>query len=231
TKAFAGSDRFKASDMPHIDVLVITHDHWDHLDRETVTLLREKVDTVVCGLGVGAHLEWWGYPSSKIVELDWNDSLSVSASVVLRALPARHFSGRGLSRSRSLWCSFAVKSPQRSVYLGGDGGAGAHFVSIGKEHGPFDLAILEQGQYDSAWRNIHLLPQLLPRTMRELRASRLLPVHNSKFCISRHPWTEPLRLLQAGADSGGYGLLTPRIGEVASLSDTTRRENWWLDLK
>lgn len=227
TKAFAGSDLYKTSDMPVIDVLVITHDHWDHLDWETAKLLREKVGKVVCGLGVGAHLERWGYDPGKIVELDWNDSLTVSDSVVVRAHSARHFSGRGLTRSRSLWCSFSVKSPGRNVYLGGDGGEGRHFAAIGNEHGPFDLAILEQGQYDSAWRYIHLLPERLPAAMRGLRAARLMPVHNSKFSISRHPWSEPLRRLQAGADSGGYGLLTPRIGEVAKLTDTSIVEPWW----
>jgi len=227
TAAFAGSDRYMPEDMPEIDVLLITHDHWDHLDWSTAKALLPKVGKVVCGLGVGAHLERWGYPPDKIVELDWGDSLSLSGTVTLRALTSRHFSGRGLRTARSLWCSYAVRTPERNIYLGGDGGYGRHLAEIGGEYGPFDLAILEQGQYDSAWRDIHLLPDLLPKAMEDLRAARLMPVHNSKFCISNHRWKEPLERLAASATRGGFGLLTPRIGEVAELSVDGAPAPWW----
>lgn len=231
TRAFAGSDLYKAQDMPEIDVLLISHDHWDHLDMETVKALLPKVGKVVCGLGVGAHLERWGWDPKKIVELDWGDSLALDGNVELRALTARHFSGRGLRPARSLWCSYAIKSPTRNLYLGGDGGYGKYLADIGSDYGPFDLAILEQGQYDSAWRDIHLMPDLLPQAMKDLRAARMMPVHNSKFCISNHRWDDPLRRLQGASDSGGFGLLTPRIGQVAMLSDTSRIEPWWDGLR
>lgn len=225
--AFAGSDLYKVADLPEIDVLLITHDHWDHLDWETVKALRPRVGKVVCGLGVGAHLERWGYDTAKIVELDWGDSLSLEGKVELHALPTRHFSGRGLASRRSLWCSYAIRSASRNLYLGGDGGYGKHLAEIGQDFGPFDLAILEQGQYDSAWKYIHLLPARLPQAMRDLRAARLMPVHNSKFCISNHRWDDPLRRLPEEARLGGFSLLTPKIGQLADLSDTTSFPPWW----
>ena len=229
--AFPGSDRYRVPDMPPIDVLVITHDHWDHLDWATVKALRSQVGKVVCGLGVGAHLERWGFDTSKIAELDWGDSLELPGGIELTALPARHFSGRGLHPNRSLWCSYALRSAGRRVFLGGDGGYGTHLAAIGREHGPFDLAILEQGQYDSAWRYIHMLPPQLAPAMRDLRAARLMPVHNSKFSISNHPWNDPLEHLEASAREGGFSLLTPRIGEVAFLDDTAAKASWWKGLR
>ena len=227
TGAFRGSDRYRVEDLPEIDLLVITHDHWDHLDWETVKALKPKVARVACGLGVGAHLERWGYDTAKIVELDWEERLELRSGASLTAVPARHFSGRGLRPDRSLWCAYVLQAQGRRIFLGGDGGYGAHMTEIGKVYGPFDLAILEQGQYDSAWPFIHMLPSQLAPAMSDLRAARLMPVHNSKFCLSNHPWDEPLRGLEAAAERGGFGLLTPRIGQVVDLSDSSGTDRWW----
>ena len=131
--------------MPDIDCLIVTHDHWDHLDYRTVMQLKERIGRVVCPLGVGEHFEYWGFNSDRIVELDWNESCGLSDGFRIHCLPARHFSGRGLQRNRSLWASFLVESPSRRVYLAGDGGYDTHFAEIGRRFAPIDLAVVENG--------------------------------------------------------------------------------------
>ncbi len=229
--AFPGSDRYTAADLPFIDVLLISHDHWDHLDWRTVKELRSKVGRVICGLGVGAHFDRWGYDFPKITELDWGDSVTLAPGFRLHATPAWHFSGRSLKPNRSLWCSYVLSAPGRKIFLGGDGGYGKHFADIGRQFGPFDLAILEQGQYDSGWRYIHTLPDQLPLEVRDLQARRVMPVHNSKFCLSNHPWKEPLEHLEVSAVRSHFSLLTPELGEIAKLDDSVPPPPWWRNVK
>lgn len=190
---FKGTDVFSPEDMPDIDCLIVTHDHWDHLDYRTVMQLKERIGRVVCPLGVGEHFEYWGFDSDRIVELDWNESCGLSDGFRIHCLPARHFSGRGLQRNRSLWASFLVESPSRRVYLAGDGGYDTHFAEIGRRFAPIDLAVVENGQYNADWRYIHLMPEKLPEAIRDLRPARVLTVHHSKFALSRHAWDEPLK--------------------------------------
>lgn len=154
--------------MPDIDYLIITHDHWDHLDRGTVTALRPRIRTVVCPLGVGEHFEYWGFPKERIVELDWHEQAALDDGFTIRCLPARHFSGRGLNSNQTLWGSFLLQSPSRKIYIGGDGGYGKHFAQIGREFPDIDLAILENGQYNEAWRYIHTLPGQLAQAAKDL---------------------------------------------------------------
>ena len=180
---FKGTDVFSPEDMPDIDCLIVTHDHWDHLDYRTVMQLKERIGRVVCPLGVGEHFEYWGFDSDRIVELDWNESCGLSDGFRIHCLPARHFSGRGLQRNRSLWASFLVESPSRRVYLAGDGGYDAHFAEIGRRFAPIDLAVVENGQYNADWRYIHLMPEKLPEAIRDLRPARVLTVHHSKFAL------------------------------------------------
>ena len=150
TKAFDGTDPYTVADIPDIDVLFITHDHWDHLDYDTVTKIRPRVKKVICGLGVGAHLEKWGYAATSIAEGDWGDSVGLGDGFTAHVLPARHFSGRGLRRNATLWASYALQtSGGHTIYLGGDSGYGPHFKEIGKQFGRFDLAVLENGQMTS----------------------------------------------------------------------------------
>ena len=187
---FKGTDVFSPEDMPDVDCLIVTHDHWDHLDYRTVMQLKERIGRVVCPLGVGEHFEYWGFDSDRIVELDWNESCGLSDGFRIHCLPARHFSGRGLQRNRSLWASFLVESPSRRVYLAGDGGYDAHFAEIGRRFAPIDLAVVENGQYNADWRYIHLMPEKLPDAIRDLRPARVLTVHHSKFALSRHAWRQ-----------------------------------------
>lgn len=229
TKAFEGTDAYTAADIPEIDALFITHDHWDHLDYETMVKLRSKVKRVVCPLGVGAHLERWGYDPAVIAEGDWGDKVDLGSGLTATVLPARHFSGRTFTRNRTLWASFAVTAPGGyKIYLGGDGGYGPHFKDIGREFGGFDLAMLENGQYDKSWALIHMMPDEVLRAAEDLRAARVVPVHNSKFSISNHDWDAPLRTITAIAGKSRGRLLTPMIGSIVDLkAPAAEVADWW----
>lgn len=219
-RPFAGTDIFHTEDMPDIDLLVITHDHWDHLDYRTVTELCEKVGKVVCPLGVGAHFEYWGYPKGQLVELDWGEEFRYD-SLVVHCLPSRHFSGRGLSSNQTLWASFLLESESLTLFLGGDGGYGPHFRKIGKRFPSIDWAILENGQYSKDWKYIHILPEQLEKIISELNAKRVVTVHHSKYALSTHPWDEPIKTAKFLRDRKKQNIFLPRIGEVLLL-DTNR---------
>lgn len=227
TKAYAGSDVYTPEDMPAIDYLFITHDHWDHLDYPTMRRLRNKVKKVVCGLGVGAHLERWGYAPESIIEQDWYESFKPKAGWEIHTLPARHFSGRGIKRNQTLWVSFALILPVARIYMGGDSGYGKHFLDIGERYGPFDLAILENGQYDVRWKYIHMLPGEQLQAAKALRAHTLLPVHSSKFTLATHDWDEPLKKIVENQEKS-VRVITPMIGEKVNLDDRQQTfKRWW----
>ncbi len=232
TKAFDGTDPYTVTDIPDIDFLFITHDHWDHLDYETVTKIRPRVKRVICGLGVGAHLEKWGYASASIAEGDWGDRIAIEDGFALQVLPARHFSGRGLRRNATLWVSFALQTPSDyKVYLGGDSGYGPHFKEIGKQYGGFDLAVLENGQYDKSWKLIHMMPDETLQAAHDLQAALIFPVHNSKFCISNHDWDTPLRSITAIAAQFRPKLITPVIGSVVQIGNPSiDSSDWWTNV-
>lgn len=216
-KMFKGTDIYKPVDMPDIDVLVITHDHWDHLDYETVTELEPRVKKIVTALGVGSHLEYWRYPLEKIVELDWWQDYVFGDSSRITATPARHFSGRDLNKNKTFWASFVYESPKRTIWIGGDGGYGKHYAKIGAKFPNIDLGILENGQYNPDWAQVHTMPQYLGKEMTELGAKRYLTVHHSKFCLSKHPYFEPLQNAKKAAKESGKPLFMPIIGEVIYL--------------
>ncbi len=227
TKAFEGSDVYKVEDLPDIDYLFISHDHWDHLDFATIRLLRNKTTKVITGLGTGAHFERWGYSEEQIVELDWYEKRVLSEGIEVTALPARHFSGRGFKRNQSLWVSFAFQMPSMKLYLGGDSGYDDHFAQIGAVYGPFDLAVLECGQYDNNWRYIHMLPNQIMPAARELKAKKLLPVHWSKFTLANHAWDESVTELLKSVQENDPKVLTPMIGQKLNLMSPTGLSHWW----
>lgn len=218
---FPGTDIYKVEDIPDIDVLLITHDHWDHLDCATVTKLRERIGRVVCPLGVGEHFERWDFAPETLVELDWDESATLSfaegCEIELHCLPTHHFSGRGFVRNQSLWASFLVSVASRRVYFGGDGGYDERFRQIGEGFPGIDLAILENGQYNVRWQRNHMMPDELALAMRDLGAKRYMTGHHGKFCISTHPWDEPFANEKAAALAAGVNLVTPRIGEITAL--------------
>lgn len=220
-RPFAGTDLYTPDDMPEIDYLVITHDHWDHLDYWTVMRLKERIGRVVCPLGVGEHFEYWGFDPQRIVELDWDEEARLDDGFAIRCLPARHFSGRGLRANRTLWASFLVESPVQRIFIGGDGGYGDHFARIGRSFEGIELAILENGQYNADWRQIHTMPEELPRAAEELGARSVVTVHHSKYALARHAWDEPLRNARMLARKDSLRVLMPRIGEVVTIAPQT----------
>lgn len=227
-RSFAGTDNYTVRDLPAIDLLLITHDHWDHLDYPTVKALQPTVGLVICGLGIGAHLERWGYRPDQIVEKDWNETVVLPDGFTVHTTTARHFSGRGLARNKALWLSFVLETPTLRLFIGGDSGYGDHFAEIGAKFGSFDLAILENGQYDHKWKYIHMLPHELLRAAGELNARRVLPVHSGKFALASHPWDEPLRQVKAHNETAKMNVITPMIGEEVRLKDPNQAFSaWW----
>jgi len=228
SKAFKGSDIYSVEDFPEIDYLMITHDHYDHLDYQTITELKNKVKNVICPLGVGQHFEHWNYDIAKIIEKDWYDFIELDNQIKITLTPARHFSGRTFRRNVSLWTSFVVESADYKIFISGDTGYGSHFKEIGDKFGPFDLAILECGQYNEKWKNIHTMPEEIPTIVNEIQTKRFLPVHNSKFALAQHAWNEPLERVSAFKKTLSIDMITPKIGELVRLNDTTQVfSKWW----
>ena len=230
-KAFDVTNPYTAEDVPELDYLLITHDHWDHLDYSTVTALRARTKTVVSGLGVGAHLERWGYGKEKIHEADWFSVLESGDGFAIYVLPARHYSGRLLTRNKTLWAGYAITTAKRRIFVSGDTGYGPHFADIGLRFGGFDLAVLDTGQYDERWPYIHMTPEEAARAAQDLRANALLPGHVGKFSLARHSWDDPFRRITAASEGRSYRLLTPMIGSPIKLDDQQQRIcPWWEDL-
>lgn len=228
TRSFNGSDIYAPSDFPEIDYLFISHDHWDHLDYKTVLALKRKIKKIICSLGTGEHLERWGFSAGNIIERDWNEEVLLDDGFKVTTAPGRHFSGRGFKRNQALWTAFALQTPTLKLFIGGDSGYDSHFAEIGKRLGPFDLAILENGQYNKSWKYIHMMPDEVLKAATELRATRLFPVHSAKFALSLHEWDAPLKTITELNKSIGMPLITPRIGELVNLKDNNQIfSNWW----
>lgn len=224
---YAGPDAFGIGSLPkEIDLLVISHDHYDHLDYLTIKELHPRVKRIATSLGVGAHLELWGVPAAKITELDWWETTNLANKLSITATPARHFSGRGLNRNETLWSSFVLKTETQTLFLGGDSGYDFHFKEIGKKYGPFDYVILENGQYNEAWQAIHTLPAETAQAAIDLGAKKLLPVHWSKFTLALHPWFEPIEQLAIIAEKLKLEIINPRLGETKPL-DELQFQAWW----
>jgi L-ascorbate metabolism protein UlaG (beta-lactamase superfamily) len=226
-KAFKGSDIYHFDELPASDLIVITHDHYDHLDYKTITRLKSKTGAFVTSLGVGSHLEHWGVPAEKITELDWWESTQHDADIHLTATPARHFSGRGVLRNKTLWSSFVLRLYDYKILIGGDSGYGDHFTQIGLNYGPFDVAILESGQYGDAWPYIHMFPEQTVQAAIDLGAKTLLPVHWGKFALAYHAWNEPIQRVLKQAEKVQMPVLVPQIGMPLQLSVAESQEIWW----
>lgn len=231
-KSFKGTDVYATDDIPEIDYLFITHDHWDHLDLKTITELKPKIGKVITTLGVGAHLERWGYEPKIIIENDWFELIKLEDGFTVNTTPARHFSGRSTKPNQSLWASFVLKTPSAQIFIGGDGGYDEHFAEIGEKFGGFDLVILENGQYNTSWKYIHLMPNEVLQAAKDLKAKRLFPVHNSKFALANHSWDAPLKAITELNKSVKQPMITPVIGELVNLNDTAQVfSEWWVGIK
>ncbi len=225
-RAFPGTEVYSAADLPEVDVLLITHDHYDHLDCDTVQAIEARVGQVICPLGVGAHFEHWGYAPEKIRELDWGEHAELPG-LRINAHTAYHYSGRNFNtRRRVLWASYVVEGNGRRLYLGGDSGYASHFAAIGRQYGGFDYAVVENGQYNTAWHQNHTLPHELPCVLRDLGARRALTVHHSKYKLSPHPWAEPLETALQLRERG-FEVDIPMIGEPVYLDAPVSAPAYW----
>ncbi len=226
-RSIDGSNVYRLDDLPPARLLLLTHDHYDHMDYKTVRQYRKSAGQVVAPLGMGRTLAYWGYKPEQFTELNWGDSLQIAGDICLIATPAQHFSGRYTKKNKTLYTSYVLKIHGYRLFLGGDGGYNKHFKDIGEQYGPFDLAILENGQYSPHWPHNHSFPEQTVQAAIDLHAKMILPVHWAKFYASYHPWNEPIERLLPVADSLGMPVTVPRIGEPYTLGQPPKREVWW----
>lgn len=227
TKQFNYSENYQASQLPIIDYVLISHDHFDHLDYHTIQSIDTKTGSFIVPLGVKPHLVRWGVDESKIIELNWWDELPLQNGKI-SCTPARHFSGRkGKDQFYTLWCSYVIEINGRKVYFSGDSGYGAHFKEIGQKYGPFDLTLLECGQYNKFWPLIHMQPEETAQAQRDLGGRYLLPIHWGKFKLSLHTWTEPVERLAIALVNDPVYLVTPQIGKQVNEQEFEQQVSWW----
>lgn len=227
SKAYPGTMVYNVDDFPDLDVIVISHDHYDHLDYNTIVSLTARTKKFVVPLGVGEHLLHWGVPKEKIREFDWWEGEEVLPGIDLTCTPARHFSGRGFKRNKTLWASFVLKTGGLTIFIGGDSGYDKSFKKIGDAFGPFDIAMLECGQYDLQWPNIHMMPEETVQASIDLKAKTLLPVHWGKFTLALHPWRDPIRRATKEAEKLNVNVTTPLIGQPIYFGEGFPKEQWW----
>ena len=235
-KAFEGTNIYTVDDLPEIDILLITHDHYDHLDYPTVKKLKEKVAKVIVPLGVDAHFLRWDFDEEKIVTVDWDDEVTIDDNLKIYALETRHFSGREFSnRNQSLWVSYLIEEKYNDnlyrLFLSGDGGYSPRFKGFKEKFQNIDLAVMEAGQYNEEWALIHSLPEDIIKEVRDMEVTKLFPIHNSKFKLSKHAWDEPLRKLDSFTANTNIQLLTPMIGEKLFLHKENSFKKWWENLE
>jgi L-ascorbate metabolism protein UlaG (beta-lactamase superfamily) len=231
SKNYAIKSPYSIADFPDIDMVIISHDHYDHLDYTSILQLKSKTKFFCVGLGVGSHLEHWGVEDSKIIEFDWWQTEELFPGVELISTPARHFSGRGFKRNQTLWSSYVLKTKSKKIYIGGDSGYDNSFKTIGEKYGPFDLSILECGQYDNQWPFIHMMPEETAQAAVDLSGNVLLPVHWAKFTLGLHPWKEPAERVTTAAEKIKVMVTTPLIGEVVDLNNPLPTNKWWSKIK
>ncbi|TYA72030.1 hypothetical protein FUA24_18855 [Seonamhaeicola marinus] len=212
--------------LPEIDLVLISHDHYDHLDYGSIQQLKDKVKLFYVPLGIKAHLTEWGISSEKIKEFDWWESAKIKG-VEFVSTPARHFSGRGFKRNNTLWCSWVIKSENNSIYFSGDSGYGKHFKDIGEKYGPFDFAMMECGQYDEQWAHIHMMPEETVQASIDVQAEVIMPIHWGAFKLALHEWTDPIERSIKKAKELNVKMATPIIGEAVVVNKDYPSLDWW----
>lgn len=229
-KAFEYENKTQIDDLPNIDVVVISHDHYDHLDHKAVQKLDKKVEKFFVPLGVKAHLMKWGIDKNKIDEKDWYEDINYK-NINFTLVPSRHFSGRGLTnRDSTLWGGWVIKSSSKNIYFTGDSGYFDEFKKIGKNYGPFDIAFIENGAYNSGWAHIHMMPEESIQAGQDAKAKVLFPIHWSKFDLAYHNWDEPIIRFTNEAEKKNLTIATPLVGQVFTL-DNLPQDKWWEELR
>lgn len=224
---FFSKSALEIEDLPAVDGVFISHDHYDHLDYATMKKLRDKTGKFYVPLGVGRHLLRWGIPQEKIEEMDWWDEKKF-AGVTIAAAPSRHFSGRGLwNRNSTLWCSWVVIGQKDNIYFSGDGGYGPHFSQIGDKYGPFDLAFMECGQYNQRWATIHMMPEQSVQAVIDICGKKMVPIHWGAFSLAPHDWTEPVERALKAAARLKVDISLLRIGENITKGSTALATDFW----
>ncbi|MGY6650166.1 MBL fold metallo-hydrolase [Wenyingzhuangia sp. IMCC45574] len=232
-----GADRFneefpvKIDSLPQIDAVIFSHDHYDHLDYETIVKIKDKTNHFYLPLGVGTHLKAWGVPAGKITELDWWKETTLDA-IKLVCTPAQHFSGRKFNNGQStLWSSWVITSKTENIYFSGDSGYAKHFKEIGEKYGPFDLALMECGQYNKMWSDIHMMPEETAQAGVDVKAKKLMPIHWAGFKLALHDWKDPIQRVTKKGKELNLPIITPEIGEEIKVKDSISiYDNWWKDL-
>jgi len=229
-----GPRRFKMafpldpSTLPEIDGIIISHNHFDHMDYPTVKLLKDKTRFFYVPLGAGALLEKWDVSREKIIELDWWQTSRMNKTIEITATPSFHFSGRGvLDRNATLWASWAIKGEDHNIFFSGDSGYFKGFKEIGEKMGPFDVTMLDTAQYDQYWKQVHMFPEQSIQAHLDLRGDILLPVHWAAFSICFHDWQEPAERITRAAEEKSITVATPKIGESFVFGTAVPREPWW----
>ena len=214
--------------LPFIDAVILSHDHYDHLDYESIQKLKGKVGRYFTPLGLGNHLVKWGVTREKISELNWWGSIEFE-DIELICTPARHFSGRGLfDRATTLWCSWVVKGNKDNIYFSGDSGYDTHFKEIGDKYGPFDISLMECGQYNEDWKLLHMMPEEAVQASVDLKSRLILPIHWGGFTLAFHDWTDPIERILIKASELNMPVTTPKIGEQIIVGDNKfPTEKWW----
>ena len=227
-KRYAKELPIEIQKLPRIDAVLISHDHYDHLDYGSIQLLKDKVNHFMVPLGVAAHLKEWGIEETRIQEFDWWQELTYE-HIGLAFTPSRHFSGRGLTdRFSTLWGSWVIKGKTKNLYFSGDSGYGDHFKEIGEKFGPFDFAMMECGQYNEKWADIHMMPEETVQASTEVNAKKVMPIHWGAFTLSIHSWTDPVERFTAKAKQVNLNYLIPMIGEEINLNNLeVEGSDWW----
>jgi L-ascorbate metabolism protein UlaG (beta-lactamase superfamily) len=231
--SFVGPKRFFApplalKDLPPLDAIIISHDHYDHLDKPTIEYLAQGATPFYCSLNVGAFLQKCGVGASHITEMNWTDKVQIGSNCQLTALPARHFSGRSLTnRFETLWSSFSIKTAQHHIYFGADSGWYEGFHEIGEVFGPFDLTMLEIGAHNTLWPDIHMGPYHAADAHLALKGKLMMPIHWGTFNLALHAWDEPIKTLLSIAPEKDIQLFAPQPGEPAEVTGQAYIHRWW----
>jgi L-ascorbate metabolism protein UlaG (beta-lactamase superfamily) len=224
---------FTLDQLEQVDVVLISHDHYDHLDYPSIQALSQKTKQFLVPLGIGAHLERWGVAKEKIQELDWWEEHRFE-EIQFAFTPAQHFSGRALNdRFHTLWGSWVIVGPKDRIFFSGDSGYAPHFKQIGEQYGPFDISFMEAGQYNKLWPDVHMFPDQTYQAAKDINAKAVMPIHWAAFSLSTHPWQEPAERLQSNAESDTLKVIIPQIGEIVRLDYIADRVNdpWWTQIQ